>query len=49
MEQEQWLKPKMLFLLGYDLKIVIYWGKSIFGGKNKDFVGDKSTGGGSRW
>ena len=51
MEQEQWLKLKMLFLLGYNLKIVIYWEESIFGGENKDVVGDESTGGGggSRW
>ena len=35
----------MLFLLGYNLKIVIYWEESIFGGENKDFVGDESTGG----
>ena len=45
MEQEQWLKLKMLFLLGYNLKIVIYWEESIFGGENKDVVGDESTGG----
>ena len=35
----------MLFLLGYNLKIVIYWEESIFGGENKDVVGDESTGG----
>ena len=27
MEQEQWLQLKMLFSLGYNLKIVIHWGR----------------------
>ena len=31
MVHEQWLKLKMLFLLGYNLKIVIWWGKLTFG------------------
>ena len=26
MLQEQWLQPKLKFLLGYNMKIVIYWG-----------------------
>ena len=26
MEQEQWLHLRMLFLLGYNLKIIIWWG-----------------------
>ena len=30
MGQEQWLKLKMLFLLGYNLKIVIQWGRIDF-------------------
>ena len=25
--QEQWLQLKMKFLLGYNMKIVIYWGR----------------------
>ena len=31
MEQKQWLQLKMLFLLGYNLKIVICWGGLTFG------------------
>ena len=27
MEQEQWLQLRMLFLLGYNLKIVVWWGR----------------------
>ena len=27
MDQEQWLQLKMLFLLGYNLKIVVQWGE----------------------
>ena len=33
MEQEQCLQLKMLFLLGYNLKIVVYWG----GGADQKF------------
>ena len=29
MIHEQWLQPKILFLLDYNLKIVIYWGINI--------------------
>ena len=33
-EQEQWLQLKLLFLLGYDLKIVVNWeGKLTFGAR----------------
>ena len=31
MEQEQWLQLKMLYLLGYNLKTVIWWGELTFG------------------
>ena len=50
MEQEQWLLLKMLFLLVYNLKIVIQWGINFWWGKNKNLV--RSGGGGgwfSRW
>ena len=30
MEQEQWLQLKKLFLFGYNLKIVLWWGELIF-------------------
>ena len=35
MEQEQWLQLKILFLLGYNLKIVIHLGedKNLVGGE----------------
>ena len=29
MEQEQWLQLKKLFLFGYNLKIVLWWGELI--------------------
>ena len=35
MEQEQWLHLRMLFLLGYNLKIIIWWG----GGGGRGGVG----------
>ena len=44
MEQEQWLLLKMLFLLVYNLKIVIQWGINFWWGKNKILV--RSGGGG---
>ena len=31
MVQDQWLQLKMMFLLGYNMKIVIYWGIKIWG------------------
>ena len=37
MEQEQWLQLKMLFLLGYNLKIVIQWG--VLGGEYEPIFG----------
>ena len=44
MEQEQWIQLKMLYLLGYNLKIVIWWGginiwwgESLLGGKWANF------------
>ena len=40
MEKENWLQPKMLFLLGFDLKIVFS------GGRNKNLVGGIFLGGG---
>ena len=40
MEQEQWIQLKMLYLLGYNLKIVIWWG-----GGDKYLVRGESTGG----
>ena len=40
MEKEKWLQPKMLFLLGFDLKIVFS------GGRNKNLVGGIFLGGG---
>ena len=39
MEKEKWLQPKMLFLLGFDLKIVFS------GGRNKNLVGGIFLGG----
>ena len=53
MTQVQWLEPKMKFLLGYNVKIVILWGGGggerggwlTFGGGNKDLVGKAYWGG----
>ena len=45
MGQEQRLKLKMLFLLGYNLKIVIQWGRIDFWWEGSLLGG----GGGSRW
>ena len=33
MEQEQWLQLKKLFLFGYNLKIVLWWGELIINHK----------------
>ena len=38
MIQEQWLQLTMSFVLGYNLKIFICWGKLIFGRENKNLV-----------
>ena len=43
MEQQQWLQLKMLFLLGYNLKIVAYWGE------NWHFWGEKAGRGIKIW
>ena len=39
MVQVQWLQLKMKFLLGYNIKFVIYWG---WGGGNEPWGGNKS-------
>ena len=55
MEQEQWLHLRMLFLLGYNLKIIIWWGggggtrRGREGGKVWLFVGEGGIGGGVNW
>ena len=43
MEQEQWLQLKMLFLLGYNLKIIVWWGGA--GGRIDFWLGRRGEGG----
>ena len=46
MVQEQWLQLKMMFLLGYNIKIVIEFGEiNLWWGRNKNFVGEVFLGG----
>ena len=46
MEQEQCLELKMLFLLGYNLEIVIVGGELTFGGGGRKTWREESIGGG---
>ena len=43
MEQEQWLQLKMLFLLGYNLKIVAKWWEGGGGGEGGKFGGGEGS------
>ena len=55
MEQEQWLHLRMLFSLGYNLKIIIWWGGGggrggVGRGERFDFLlGRGGIGGGVNW
>ena len=48
MEQEQWLQLKIMFLLGYNLKIVIWWGDWYLV-RRRSLLGGIFLGGGSKF